>query len=429
MPALVTVSQNGDFDLQGGASVFSWTATQTGVYLLRIALGDGVKDLDGTGGAFTLTVAVAGRQLIFGSANRTLPAAVTQALLPINNQHLVPIASGELVTVYILSPNAADTDVDVTVSLFDVSPAAINASGHVTPADDSITAGKFDESTAFPLTSADTGATAVARTGADSDTLETLSDEIAAVQADTTETLTRVPDATPGAAGGLPTVDANNRIAGIQGTLTTLDGLSGADGDTLKVLSGQLDELSLRRNQATAGGASTITLDASASATNDYYTGQTIALVGGTGAGQARRITGYVGSTKVVTVNRAWVTNPSTDTIFRIVPGELEDIYTADVELNLDEGNEQDEWTVVFWKNGVPIDSGVTTVQIQVRNRADGTDLIAASNMTEISTTERWKYDATLTERTAAGEAVLARVTATIDGATRTFEHVHWRDV
>lgn len=48
-------------------------------------------------------------------------------------------------------------------------------------ANDIITAAKFDESTAFPLKSADTGATALARTGADGDTLETLSDEIAAV--------------------------------------------------------------------------------------------------------------------------------------------------------------------------------------------------------------------------------------------------------
>ena len=53
----------------------------------------------------------------------------------------------------------------------------------VTLANDAITAAKFDESTAFPLKSADTGATAVARTGADSDTLETLSDEIAAAKA------------------------------------------------------------------------------------------------------------------------------------------------------------------------------------------------------------------------------------------------------
>jgi hypothetical protein len=36
----------------------------------------------------------------------------------------------------------------------------------------------------------------------------------------------RLPDAAPGAAGGVPTVDANNRIAGIQGTKTTLDALN-----------------------------------------------------------------------------------------------------------------------------------------------------------------------------------------------------------
>jgi hypothetical protein len=55
----------------------------------------------------------------------------------------------------------------------------------VTLADDAITAAKFDESTAYPLKSADTGVTQVARVGADSDTLETLSDEIAAVKAET----------------------------------------------------------------------------------------------------------------------------------------------------------------------------------------------------------------------------------------------------
>ena len=63
------------------------------------------------------------------------------------------------------------------------SPAAVGSA--MALADDAITAAKFDESTAFPLKSADTGATAVARTGADSDTLETLSNEIAAVKADT----------------------------------------------------------------------------------------------------------------------------------------------------------------------------------------------------------------------------------------------------
>lgn len=63
--------------------------------------------------------------------------------------------------------------------------AVTNVTNGVTLADDAITASKFDESTAFPLKSADTGATAVARTGADSDTLETLSDQVDAVKSKT----------------------------------------------------------------------------------------------------------------------------------------------------------------------------------------------------------------------------------------------------
>jgi len=73
----------------------------------------------------------------------------------------------------------------VTANVYDTLCSTDSLDVNVTSlADDVITAAKFDESTAFPLKSADTGSTQVARTGADGDTLETLSDEIAAVQAD-----------------------------------------------------------------------------------------------------------------------------------------------------------------------------------------------------------------------------------------------------
>lgn len=42
------------------------------------------------------------------------------------------------------------------------------------------------------------------------------------------ERLSRIPNAVPGTAGGLPTVDASNRVAGIAGTITTLDQLDTA---------------------------------------------------------------------------------------------------------------------------------------------------------------------------------------------------------
>lgn len=46
---------------------------------------------------------------------------------------------------------------------------------------DAIKKVSYDESTAFPIESADSGVSKVARTGADSDTLETISDEVAAI--------------------------------------------------------------------------------------------------------------------------------------------------------------------------------------------------------------------------------------------------------
>jgi len=73
----------------------------------------------------------------------------------------------------------------VTANVYDTLCSTDSLDVNVTSlADDVITAAKFDESTAFPLKAADTGSTQVARTGADGDTLETLSDEIATVQAD-----------------------------------------------------------------------------------------------------------------------------------------------------------------------------------------------------------------------------------------------------
>lgn len=73
-----------------------------------------------------------------------------------------------------------------------------------------------------------------------------------------------------------------------------------------------------RRNTATAGAAGSITLDAGASAVDDFYNGAMITLVGGTGALQARPITDYNGTTKVATVAPNWATNPDNTSVFII---------------------------------------------------------------------------------------------------------------
>ncbi len=83
-------------------------------------------------------------------------------------------------------------------------------------------------------------------------------------------------------------------------------------------------DVALRRGTAGAGAASTITLDGSASATDSLYNGASVAILSGTGVGQDRVITGYVGSTKVATVSRAWTTNPDNTSVFAVLPSEVD---------------------------------------------------------------------------------------------------------
>ena len=78
------------------------------------------------------------------------------------------------------------------------------------------------------------------------------------------------------------------------------------------------DSLIIRSEVAQDGGASSITLDASASALDDFYNGATLTIVSGTGAGQTRRITDYDGTTKVATVDASWGVNPDDTSAFRI---------------------------------------------------------------------------------------------------------------
>lgn len=93
---------------------------------------------------------------------------------------------------------------------------------------------------------------------------------------------------------------------------------------------------SIRSNTAQAGASTTITLDASASATTDYYKGCLIYLTGGTGVGQARFCTAYNGTTKVATVGSAWATNPSSGTTFAVLPLDLTTITTAITSVETD---------------------------------------------------------------------------------------------
>lgn len=108
---------------------------------------------------------------------------------------------------------------------------------------------------------------------------------------------------------------------------------------------------------------------------------------------------------------------------------DSEDVYPADIGFTIDDSNSRDEYTVVWFRNGAPVTSGITVPTIQAIKRANGTDLIPSSVMTQIGSTGAYKYDAVTTERTTAGEAVVVVVSATINAATRTWRKVVTRDV
>ena len=102
-------------------------------------------------------------------------------------------------------------------------------------------------------------------------------------------------------------------------------------------------------------------------------------------------------------------------------------LYHADIQLTVDETNSKDEYTVVWFKNGVRVTSGITVPKVQVVKRVDGTDLVAQTAMSQIGATGAYKYDEA-SNRITAGEAVFAVVTATIDGSGRSFPKVLTRD-
>jgi hypothetical protein len=69
---------------------------------------------------------------------------------------------------------------------------------------------------------------------------------------------------------------------------------------------------------AQAGTSTTITLKATASATDDIYNGMYVNITGGTGSGQTRLIEDYNGTTKVATVGEAFTVTPDATSTYTI---------------------------------------------------------------------------------------------------------------
>lgn len=91
------------------------------------------------------------------------------------------------------------------------------------------------------------------------------------------------------------------------------------------------------------------------------------------------------------------------------------------------ESTTTDHYAVVFFKNGQPVTTGITSPTIQVIKASDGTDLIASGALTEVGSLGIYKKDEG-TNKMVGGAIYFAKVTATIDSASRSWLQQVGRD-
>jgi hypothetical protein len=124
--------------------------------------------------------------------------------------------------------------------------------------------------------------------------------------------------AAPGTCGALVTnQQANTDILVVRHAQTCVAGAAGCEADTAGKLYFQSTMCEAEVTAfAQAGAAGSLTLNASASATDDAYNGFTVRIIGGAGMGQSRAITAYNGTSKVATVSPNWATIPDNSSIY-----------------------------------------------------------------------------------------------------------------
>src|SRR5574341_892290 len=106
---------------------------------------------------------------------------------------------------------------------------------------------------------------------------------------------------------------------------------------------------------AQAGTATTITLQTNASTRDSLYNNQDVTITAGTGVGQTRTFSDYVGSTQVGTVSVAWTTTPDATSVYSI---------TGDAPTEGQAGaNQFNSWDRVTVWNGQSANSAVSWIQ------------------------------------------------------------------
>lgn len=116
------------------------------------------------------------------------------------------------------------------------------------------------------------------------------------------------------------------------------------------------------------------------------------------------------------------------DVYCQVLLADQLDSYQAKVWIFNDVLAVTDRYSIIYFKNAQPVTSGITSPTIQVIKATDGSDLIASTALTQVASTGLYKYDATGANLIVLGASYIAKVQATIDGATRSWYQPVGRD-
>lgn len=182
-------------------------------------------------------------------------------------------------------------------------------------------------------------------------------------------------------------------------------------------------------------GTTTTMVDAARTEADiDYFKGCFIFFTSGTILGQCRLITEFDPATNTITFAPATTQTVGTQT-YEILPsgqvdvGAIGDgtISAASLAADTDayttrtwiakQGTSNDKYIIQWVRNGQVLVSGVTLPKIRVFDEA-GTDLIAETAMTEIGSTQSFKFEEAIA-KLVPGEIYMVEAKATIDGSVR----------
>jgi len=247
-----------------------------------------------------------------------------------------------------------------------------------------------------------------------------------------------------GNVGGNVTGSVGSVVGDVGGNLTgSVGSVVGAVGSVTGNVGGSVGSVTGNIGGNVAGSVGSVTGGVGGSVTGSVAS--VVGNVGGNVVGSVGSVAGSVsgnlggniggsvesfGTTAITSIKSAvWDEAISSHTTTGTTGSTIQPVYFADISFLKDDTDTKDEYTVTWFKSGIPVLTGITNANIRVIRRSTGGDIVTNTNLTEVAaSTGIYKYDSTSSNRITVGDSFIIVVTATIDGSTRTFRKIQGRD-